>query len=97
VYRSGDVLVLPSRAEGVPRTVLEAMASGLEIVCSDLSQLSELDDPHLHLIETEDEHELVKQLESSIGEPTGEVILTGSRSWTQTVTQTTESLEEPAG
>ncbi|MDB2239109.1 glycosyltransferase [Halorubrum ezzemoulense] len=94
VYRSGDVLVLPSRAEGVPRTVLEAMASGLEILCSDLSQLSELDAPHLHLIETEDEHELVKQLVSSIGEPTDEVCFTGSRSWAKTVTQTTASLEE---
>jgi len=96
VYRSGDVLVLPSRAEGVPRTVLEAMASGLEIVCSDLSQLSELDAPHLHLIKTEDEHELVKQLVSSIREPTDQVNLIESRSWTQTVTQTTMSLEELA-
>lgn len=42
VYRSGDVLVLPSRAEGVPRTVMEAIASEVRPVMSDLPQVRSL-------------------------------------------------------
>lgn len=36
VYRAGDVLILTSRAEGLPRTVLEAFASGVPVVSSHL-------------------------------------------------------------
>lgn len=39
LYRAADGLLLPSRTEGFPRTVLEALASGTPVVTSDLEQL----------------------------------------------------------
>lgn len=42
VYRSADVLILPSESEGFPRTVLEALATGLPVVTSNLPQLMDV-------------------------------------------------------
>ncbi|MFD1562776.1 glycosyltransferase family 4 protein [Haloarchaeobius amylolyticus] len=42
VYRSADVLVLPSESEGLPRTVLEALATETPVITSDLPQLREI-------------------------------------------------------
>lgn len=39
IYRGSDIFALPSEAEGVPRTVLEAMASEIPVVTSNLPQL----------------------------------------------------------
>lgn len=42
IYNKSDVFVLPSIDEGVPRTILEAMACGLPVVCTKLPQLTDV-------------------------------------------------------
>jgi glycosyltransferase involved in cell wall biosynthesis len=39
VYKNSDVFVLPSLMEGVPRTILEAMACGVPVVTTNLPHL----------------------------------------------------------
>ncbi|RAW44717.1 glycosyltransferase family 1 protein [Halorubrum sp. 48-1-W] len=98
VYRSGDVLVLPSRAEGVPRTVLEAMASGLEIVMSDLDQVSSTLGDRGHVVADGGDESLADGLFAAIGGSgeTSEQIAAGDHRWTDTVERTTRSLESIA-
>lgn len=40
VYRSCDVLVVPSHTEGMPTVILEAMATGLAVIATDVGAIS---------------------------------------------------------
>ncbi|MHC3381011.1 glycosyltransferase family 4 protein [Haloarcula sp. H-GB5] len=42
IYRSSDVFVLPSRSEGFPRTVMEALSTQTPIVVSELEQIKSI-------------------------------------------------------
>jgi glycosyltransferase involved in cell wall biosynthesis len=94
VYRSGDVLVLPSRAEGIPRTVLEAMATGAHVVCSDLSQLRELNMKSVSLVEIRDGSKTAQEIIDSLEVTDLKTTITKSYNWQNTIDQTSSIFED---
>lgn len=94
VYRSADVLVLPSRAEGVPRTVLEAMAAGTGVVTSDLEQVAPLVEGYGHTAAPGDVEGFAEGIGRVLdaGGPESDGIQR-RHSWTRTVEETTSALE----
>lgn len=101
VYRAADVLVLPSRAEGLPRTVLEAMASGTPVVTTDLPQVRTVATKGGKTVPVGDATALATSvrdvLESDVASTLGrqgrEYVAQEHR-WNQTVEQTTEELSQ---
>jgi len=101
VYRESDLFVLPSRTEGVPRTVLEALASGIPVVTSDLPQLATFI-PEVGATAPSGDIEAFARaivellrdgaLRTRLGARAREVV-TADWEWTATVERTTEQLE----
>jgi len=98
VYRSGNVLLLPSRAEGVPRTVLEAMASGTRVVVSELEHVIPVLRERDTVVDVTDS-EATKAAISSGFDCTREAVDGGreefvdTHRWSETVERTTQRLK----
>ncbi len=66
-YRNSQVFVLPSLNEGLPRTVLEAMASETPVITSDLEQLVPIVDGAGYTIPTKSPEVLADRLVEVLG------------------------------
>jgi len=96
IYRAGDVLVLPSRAEGLPRTVLEAMASGLPVVMSNLEQVAPIVDGNGFLFPIGDTQKISVGIQEILDRddknPRKRIV--DKFNWDETVLETTTALNE---
>ncbi len=101
LYRSGDLLVLPSRAEGVPRTVLEAMASETPVVCSALDQVQSVLGEAGTTAPVDDVDGFARAIEAYVSDPerrasagrVGRERVSENHDWRETVRSTTDELE----
>lgn len=102
VYRESDVFVLPSLEEGVPRTILEAMACSVPIVCSNLPQLVNIVEDCGFLVPKGDPKAIAekvseilsqKKVAKELGE-NGRKKVIENYSWKDTVEKTIELYEE---
>jgi len=102
LYQSSDVFVLPSLSEGVPRTILESMACGIPVVCTDLPQLIDLVNGAGLLVPTRNSEAIASAIIKIIENPefASELGKTGTErivkyySWKDTVSQTIALYEE---
>jgi glycosyltransferase involved in cell wall biosynthesis len=100
LYRGADALVLPSRAEGMPRTVLEALATETPVVTSDLPQLRPLTGEAGHAVPVGDVAELAGAVGRLLDDPEraqalgsrGRELVEQRHSWASTVERTTKRL-----
>ncbi|MFC7008603.1 glycosyltransferase family 4 protein [Halalkalicoccus salilacus] len=97
LYRASDALVLPSRAEGLPRTVLEAMACNVPIVSSDLEQIVPILGGSGATVPVGNIDGFASELDnvlSSDHHKHGRTIVQQGFQWSETVKQTTTALRE---
>jgi len=98
IFRSADCLVLPSRAEGLPRTVLEAFASGVPAVTSRLDQTREIVETGGRTVTVGDVAGYVESIEAVLSQReslgnAGRRLVVADHQWADTVAETTRHLE----
>jgi glycosyltransferase involved in cell wall biosynthesis len=81
VYRDAGAFVFPSLAEGFGLPVLEALASGLPVVASDLPVVREVADDHALLCVPGDVDSLCNAMSEAIGAARGAVADAGRQAW----------------
>ncbi|WP_435066129.1 glycosyltransferase family 4 protein [Halobaculum sp. EA56] len=98
VYRGADALILPSRAEGLPRTVLEALATNIPAVVSDLDQIKSLVDGAGRTVSVGDTGGFADGLWSVLeGTPNSpQTAITDEYDWRRTAEKTTAALNRIA-
>jgi glycosyltransferase involved in cell wall biosynthesis len=72
LMRQLDIFVLPSLAEGISNTLLEAMASGLPYIATNVGGNSDLVLPqhaHSHIVNVNEEQKLVKAMSQYLNAP----------------------------
>jgi len=102
MYQNSSVFVLPSLEEGVPRTILEAMACGIPVVCSRLPQLVDIVDGCGMLVPVKDAQALADSVskvlsDSSLAEKfrkNGRRNVVENHSWKDTVKKTVQLYKE---
>lgn len=62
VLSKHDALILPSLTEGLPRVVLEAMSSGMPVLCSDLPQLRDVTEDAALRFNPQDAHSMIDSM-----------------------------------
>ncbi|ELY90788.1 glycosyltransferase family 4 protein [Natrialba taiwanensis] len=101
IYRTADVLLLPSTAEGLPRTVLEAFASETPVVASNLDHIRETVRNGGKTAPPEKPAAFSEQIDHLLSEPDtrehlakrGRQLATRTHQWRTTVEATTATLE----
>lgn len=69
LYRESSLFVLPSLEEGVPRTILEAMACGRPVVCTALPQLGDIVSGCGVIVPTRDAMAVADALSTLVSDP----------------------------
>ncbi|MCE5338475.1 MAG: glycosyltransferase family 4 protein [Methanomicrobiaceae archaeon] len=96
LYRESPLFVLPSLEEGVPRTILEAMACGRPVVCTALPQLVNIVSGCGVLVPTRDAVAVADALSTLVSDPafarnlgqSARARIVSQYSWDDTVTRT---------
>jgi len=102
IYRDSDILLLPSRSEGFPRTLMEALSTETPVIATELSQTKAITEQGGIVVPQGDVGAMAGALESlvtddqrreGLGETGREVLAQQGLTWESTVEETTRQLQ----